>query len=234
MKTNIVKAAVLSAVLAASASASATIIYDYNRSAGTFGGNSGLSYDSVNASYNDTTEEFSFTVDYDGQAADGGWLVISPGANPKNSTDELGIAYFDALSGDAWIYAYNGENNDNSWEETPFLAYFEDAYSTIDGIATLAFDASDINAQLETGFAFGERIGIWFHPSANLTAAGDEDGLNQFTPRSNGWLDTNWDGDCNNANNGCVTAVPEPASALLFGLGIGAMGLRRRMSSRNA
>jgi hypothetical protein len=229
MKTKIVKAAVLSAVLAASASASAGIIYDYNRGAGTFGGHSGLSYDSVNANYDTASEEFSFTVDYNGAAAEGGWLVISPGANPKNSTEELGIAYFDAASGDAWIYAYNGENNDNSWEETPFLAYFEDAYTTIDGVATLAFDATDINAQLETGFAFGERIGIWFHPSADLTASGDSLGLTMFTPRANGWLDTNWDGNCNNPNNGCVTAVPEPSSALLLGLGLGVMGLRRRM-----
>lgn len=232
MKTNIIKAALLASVLTASAGASATILYDYNRGAGIFGGNSGLSYDSVNSTYNDTTQEFTFTVDYAGAASDGGWLVVSPGANPKNSTDELGIAYFDAQSGDVWLYAYNGLNSNNSYESMEFLDYFDDAYTTIDGIATLAFDATDANSALETGFAFGTQIGIWFHPSANLTVTGDEEGLENFHASQTGWLDTNYDGNCANPNNGCVTAVPEPGSALLLGLGFGAMALRRRLRVR--
>ncbi len=231
MFNSLAKPAALALMLAASANASATVIYEYNRGAGTFGGNSGLSYDSVNATYNTATEEFSFTVDYDGTAADGGWLVISPGPNPKRSDDELGIAYFDATSGGVWIYGYNGLNNNNSWQETDFLGYFDGAYSTVDGIATLAFDATDVQGGLDTGFEFGMEIGIWFHPSANLTATGDDEGLTSFIARQNGWLDTNFDGNCDNPNTGCITAIPEPNSMLLAAMGVGVMGLRRRLKA---
>ena len=229
MTNRTLKAAALAILIAGSASASATVLYEYNRGAGAFGGHSGLSYDSVNATYDTASEEFSFTVDYNGATADGGWLVVSPGPNPKRSDSELGIAYFDAASGDAWVYAYNGLNNSSSWTEGPLLGYFEDAYTTVGDIATLAFDATDVQATLDSGFAFGAQIGIWFHPSANLTATGDDEGLSQFTPRQNGWLDTNFDGNCANPNTGCITAVPEPSSVLLFSLGLGAMGLRRRL-----
>lgn len=229
MIKKITQAATLAALLAGSATASAGVLYEYNRGSGTFGGNSGLAYDSVNATYDTASEEFSFTVDYDGAAADGGWLVISPGPNPKRSDSELGIAYFDALSGDVWVYAYNGLNNSASYQQTEFLGFFEDAYTTIDGVASLAFDATDIQGGLDTGFAFGSRIGIWFHPAVNLTATGDQNGLDIFTYGAQGWLDTNWDGDCNNPNTGCITAVPEPSSMLLAGLGLGIMGLRRRL-----
>lgn len=228
MKTQIMKIAALGTLLAASASASATVLYDYNRTGGTFGGQSGLSYDSVNATYNEETEEFSFTVDYAGDTADGGWLVVSPGANPKNSDSELGIAFFDADSGAAWIYAYNSQNNSSSWQDGDLLGYFDDAYTTIGDVATLAFDATSVQTGLESGFAFGPDIGIWFHPSANLEVAGDEEGLTQFTPRQNGWLDTSYDGNCDNPGTGCVTQVPEPSTLLLLGIGAGTMALRRR------
>ncbi len=100
-----------------------------------------------------------------------------------------------------------------------FLAYFEDAYTTVGGVATLAFDASAINATLDTGFSFGNRIGIWFHPSANLNVIGTDDGIFNFDARQNGWLDTNFDGDCSNPNTGCVTSVPEPSTWLLLLIG---------------
>jgi hypothetical protein len=229
MKNNIVKAAVLASLLTLSAGASATVLYDYNRGAGSFGGNSGLSYDSINATFDTGTEEFSFTVDYNGAAADGGWLVVSPGANPKHANDELAIAYFDADSGDVWAYAYNGNNNNHSYQETQFLGYHAGAYTTTGDIATLILDATYANAQTDTGFAFGEDIGVWFHPSANTTAIGDANGLNSFVTSSVGWFDVSNDGDCANQNTGCVVQVAEPGSLLLVGLGFGAMGLRRRL-----
>ncbi len=227
--TNIKKAIFGAAMLALTTSASAGDIYNYERGSGVFGGNSGLSYDSVTASYNEATGDFSWVVDFAGAAADGGWLVVSPGANPKNSSTELGIAYLDAASGDVWVYAYNGQNNAASYSQTPFLAYFEDAYTTVGDVATLAFNATDINAALDTGFAFGERIGIWYHPSANVSVNGDSGGLTSFSASQNGWLDTNWDGDCDNPNNGCITTVPEPGSLPLIMMGGAILALRRRL-----
>lgn len=214
--------------LMGSASASAGLMFNYDRGAGVFGGNSGLSYDSVNATYDQGTEDFSFTVDYNGAAAEGGWLVISPGPNPKNSDRELGIAYFDAASGNTWIYAYNGLNNNASYQTMQYLGFFEDSYTTVNGVASLAFNASSFSGQLDTGFSFGNRIGIWFHPSANLNVNGDSGGLDGFHASSNGWLDTNNDGDCNNPNTGCVTTVPEPATWLLFAAGAGLLVTTRR------
>ena len=229
MKKNIVKAALVASMFALTASASATIIYDYTRTPGVFGGASNLSYDSVSATYNDTVHELTFTVDYAGDTADGGWLVLSPGENPKDSTSELGIAYFDADSGDVWTYAYNGQNNAASYTSMEFLGYFENAYTTIDGVGTLAIDVTEPNSRLESGFAFGANIGIWFHPAGNVVAHGDENGLNRFSAYGIGWLDTMNDGNCDNANTGCIVALPEPSSLLLIGLGAGVMGLRRRL-----
>ncbi len=216
MYKNLTKVFLLALSIGGSAASSATAIYNYDRGAGVFGGNSQLSYDSVSASFNSGTDAFTFEVDYNGAAADGGWLVVSPGPNPKNSGSELGIAYFDAASGDAWIYAYNGLNNSASYQTMQFLAYFAGAYTTAGDVATLAFDASAINSVLETGFAFGDRIGIWFHPSANLNVIGTSDGLFSFSAQQVGWLDTNNDGDCTNQNTGCITTVPEPSTWLLI------------------
>lgn len=234
MYKKILTISALMALTFGSVSASAGLTFNYERGAGVFGGNSGLSYDSVSASYDRGTEDFSFTVDYNGVAADGGWLVISEGPNPKHSDRELGIAYFDADSGDTWIYAYNGLNNNASYQSMQFLGFFADSYTTVNGVASLAFNTSSFSSQLDTGFSFGNRIGIWFHPSANLNVFGDMNGLNSFQASQNGWLDTNQDGDCNNQNTGCITSVPEPATWLLFAAGFaGLVSTRRRSTVRS-
>ncbi|MFK8031070.1 MAG: PEP-CTERM sorting domain-containing protein [Gammaproteobacteria bacterium] len=228
MYKNIIKALSIAALISGSQVASASPTYNYERGAGVFGGGSGLSYDSVSASYNSSTEAFSFEVDYNGTAAAGGWLVVSPGGNPKNSTSELGIAYFDAASGDTWVYAYNGMNNSASYLTMDFLGFFEDSYTTVNGVATLSLETSSFSSQLDTSFAFGERIGIWFHPTANLSVIGDSDGLDTFTANGTGWLDTSNEGDCSNPNNGCITTVPEPTTWVLLTLGMGILFYSRR------
>ncbi|MEM6638812.1 MAG: PEP-CTERM sorting domain-containing protein [Pseudomonadota bacterium] len=232
MNNKLLQSAALAALLGASATASATLTYTYefDRPGSHFGGGSGLDYNSISSTYNEATEQFSFTVEYGTSAAEGGWLVVSPGANPKRSDDELGIAYFDAASGDVWVYAYNGLNNSLSWQQGPLLGYFQDAYTTVGNTATLAFDASGVHANLETGFAFGPQFGAWFHPIVNANIVGDQTGLTRFAG-TQGWFDVHNHGDCSNPRTGCVTSeqIPEPNSMLLFGLGLTVMGLRRRL-----
>lgn len=230
MYKNILKISAIVAMFSSSVAATATAISTYDLGPGIFSGYSALRYDSIQAIYNHTFEEFSFEVDYDGAAADGGWLVVSTGANPKHSRSELGIAYFDADSNDVWVYAYNGENNNESYTESPMLQYFEDAYSIVNGVATISFSTAQINQSLESGFEFGSRIGIWFHPSSNIIADGDAMGLNSFDAYAVGWFDTNFDGNCQNPNTGCITQVPEPQTLLMFVLGLGLILSRFRLA----
>ncbi|MEM6638813.1 MAG: PEP-CTERM sorting domain-containing protein [Pseudomonadota bacterium] len=235
MTHQLTRVALAAALTVGSASASAALIYDWSRGAGVFGGNSGLSYESLSSSYNTVTQDFTFEVEFGEETATGGWLVVSPGANPKRSNEELAIVYFDEASQDAWVYAYNGLNNSASWSQGPLLGFFENAYTTESGTATLMLNAAGIHAGLDSGFAFGPDIGIWYHPSTSLTLVGDNAGLTQFTPHNQGWYDTSFDGDCSNPRTGCITertAVPEPASVYLIALGAGVLALRRRFSVR--
>ncbi|MFK8031071.1 MAG: PEP-CTERM sorting domain-containing protein [Gammaproteobacteria bacterium] len=233
MYKNLIKALSITALIAGSQVASASPTYQYDRGAGVFGGaNNVLAYDSITASYNTGTEAFSFEVDYAGNAAEGGWLVVSHGDNPKNSTSELGIAYFDATSGNTWVYAYNGQNSSNSWETMDFLGFFANSYTTVGDVATLSFDTSSFSSQLDTGFSFGTNIGIWFHPSASLFITGDSNGLTNFSANAQGFLDTSNDADCSDPNTGCITTVPEPSVLLLLTLGAGILFYSRRRSPR--
>ena len=221
----------LTATLALSATATAGPIYQYESASGNpFGGGSGGAYDSIRLTYDTMTEDFTFTVDYDGAVAAGGWLVVSDGPNPKRAQDELAIFYFHAATEEVWAYAYNGLNNSASYQTTPFLEYFAGAYTTAGDVSTLALNVGNINSLLSgTGAAFGPSIGIWFHPAFRQIAEGDHTGLYFYQPSHTGWYDTNNDGTkCvpSPGHGGCVTTtdVPEPAGLLLLATGFAASG----------
>ncbi|MEM8784723.1 MAG: PEP-CTERM sorting domain-containing protein, partial [Pseudomonadota bacterium] len=99
--------------------------------------------------------------------------------------------------------------------------------TTGDSSSAISFDALDMSAVQSfytdpdwTGVAFGEDIGIWFHPSFTAgSIIGDAGGIEAYEIVSQSWYDT--------ANR--TTDVPEPAPlALIAFASAGLIALRRR------
>jgi len=219
------------------ASANATV-YTYNsNSAGTFSNPTvnpnGYGYDSITASYDDSNSQFSWNVDYNSQGnAEGFWLVISDGPNPKSNVNEFTMFYGDHTSGNLSAYVYNGQNGPGAWMSNPFIGdYSSDLTATGFNIDATAMNSMNFGADWD-GTQFSDNIGIWFHPVFDLNAQFNADGtISQFSPSQAFWYDTHMDGDCGTNDRGCVTAtasVPEPTSMALMGLGLLGLGAARK------
>ena len=223
---------------------------------GSLGYNANAGYvDNLKTSYNANTESFDFAVDFsakDGSLANGFWLVVSDGPNPKNHVDEYSIFYFDgtrlATGGDAIVtsYVYSGQNSSLSWQnpaETLFSTHNGDPISAsgsiVGDVASFEFsvDASGMNDPSQwpashglgadwDGAQFGDEIGMWFHP---FVAA--EDGIHYWgrNHELGGFickLDVEKQGW---VDVGGQETVPEPSALLLGALGgIGLLTVRRR------
>ncbi|MEO0422281.1 MAG: PEP-CTERM sorting domain-containing protein [Pseudomonadota bacterium] len=227
-------AAIAALSLAATAASATTFIYESNN--GTFGG-SGGSFSNVTAAYNDANERVTWTVESgvrNGSQMAGAWLVLNDGPNPKQAdVNELAIFYMDFVNDRLAVYAYNGQNNANSWLN-PGVYLGDYSSNLINSGATQGFslDASMINDPNPAvpndgdgwrGVGFGASIGVWFHPVWDLNAAYNADGsINQWSFNRQSWLDF----------SNRQTRVSEPGQLALFGLGLLGLGaLRRRRSA---
>jgi len=217
------------------------------------GGSSGAGVlKSIDASYDDVSQDLfwqaTFLPNASGVTPDGAWLVVTPGPNPKGDGSDYAILYMDGVNEIVTSYAYTGQNNSWSSYQDPgdYLA------SHMGGVAittdpfgavtlTMAVNVAGENAAFgddpERGIRWGEKIGVWFHPSAGSVFSytdapfGDgaesdveQDGLAilDYDYKSQGWYDV---------GNKPTSSVPEPTAALLFAAGVLAVGrsTRRRV-----
>lgn len=203
------------------------------------GGNSQVGiHKQITTSFDDETElltwSSTFQINPKNQVlANGAWLVLNDGPNPKSHVQENTMFYMDGVNKKLTAYTYNGVNGSNSWTDSnsKFLDSWDlNVSESADGSErTFSFDLdmSEINNRTDLGddwqgTLFGEEVGIWFHGVENVEASYKADGsLSQFSYASQGWFD---------AANLTATKVPEPgaiAGLAMVGL-LAAKTLRRK------
>jgi hypothetical protein len=166
----------------------------------------------------------------------GGWFAISPGGDPRATTEELAIFYMDFESGLVSAYRYDGTLGINGIDtyrnQDLFITAFEDAVeATITGgVLTFEIDGLDLSevqmasmAEGYTGAAFGEEIGLWLH-LAVLTAF-ETDDQGRLTAFGTSALASF---DLPRAPTDGVDVIPLPGAAVFALTGLaGVFGLRK-------
>ncbi|MCA9278653.1 MAG: hypothetical protein H6815_10730 [Phycisphaeraceae bacterium] len=123
--------AMIVGAVALGAAASAAIagpVYSFSVSANAqgqlpYGGNSNAAgkFNTVSASFDTNTNEFTLDVLFDDRKTDGLWVAINGGPNPKGHAGEMAILYFGKKAGSNQLvvsaYAYNGVNGDTSYKD---------------------------------------------------------------------------------------------------------------------
>lgn len=232
-------AALAGLALSSTAMATPTYIYNADFSAFETGDGAGFITD-FTAKYDSSNETLSFSSTIEendeGALADGFWLVLSDGPDPKNDASEYAIFYADRFSGNLTAYVYDGDNSDDSYLTEPFISSFDGLSVTGDTHSrTFSFtnlDVSGVNSFIDSdewdGASFDENIGIWFHPTLFDPAVPEysEDGrLLTFGTlvTENSFFDV--------AN---FETVPEPAGIALFGTSLILLGAARRGKAKKA
>lgn len=244
------------------ASHSQAIIYSYNGPGVGYNNAAGEVLDIV-GKYDSTAQLFSWSATFgrnsDGKLANGFWLVVSNGPNPKDLApgSELAIFYVDARPEKTAItaYQYDSEKGEASYQDpTGFLGSFTglSVASSVDRNTRIVsfndLDVSGINASLnDPGVSFANKIGIWMHPVVlnknaeyyGKKASGDHKPgmIKDWQHNSQGWYESESEctvgfnkPDCEGGGSG--VEVPEPSTMLLFLaaiLGLGAIVHRPRL-----
>ncbi len=176
------------------------------------GSSSAGNIDQVDMAYNETTGQFTFTMQVD-DTADGFTLAVNNGPNPKGHAGELAMVYFDASNDEVdpivSVYTYNGKNTQTSYQTEDRILSSEtnaNAFSSIsvttdlDGNKIMSFtvDASEINSfdpkggedNDWTGLLFDESVGVWLHPVSGLETEYEDGFLTNWDPSAQSWYDT--------------------------------------------
>ena len=230
--SSLVGLAIAAPIVAFASNAEAsTFIYEDNQ----IGGNIGAgAFDSITATFDDQSQQLSWSSTLstvNGNLANGAWLVLNDGPNPKSHVQENTMFYMDGINNKLTAYTYNGVNGSNSWKDanSVYLDSWDLDVTDNGDERTFSFDIdmSTINGSTELGTdwegtLFNEQVGIWFHAVNNLEVAYNGDGtLQNFGYESQGWYDT---------SNQVAERVPEPsamAGLAVAGL-LAAKSLRRR------
>lgn len=235
-KTSIALAAVPVLFAIAPAHAGSFVFEDTNLNGNKRAGN----FDHIKATFDTDTEEFSWSSTFsrntsNGNLADGAWLVVSGGANPKNHVDEYAIFYMDGDKGQVSIYNYDGVNSANSYQHETFLGTTALNVTNVNSDTRtfdFSLDATAINSMQSTfgpdwkGISFEENIGLWFHSIDNPTITYNnndiEQGIASFIYQAQGWHDS---------KNNATKKVPEPGSVAAIGIfaAAAATKLRKRL-----
>ena len=184
---------IAAATMLAASTASATVFYKDYHDAGIW------------HAYDDQAQTYSMKFSDDG-SKDGFWLVVSSGENPKTNAQEYAILYGDRAANRITAYAYDGENNRNSYRTGSFLGTFDDAFSEAGQHPTYGYDmtmfsldVAAINAAFDTadwdGVQLGEQAGIWFHQAQGTQFSYDDatGRITDFDISGQMWLDRAFD-----------------------------------------
>lgn len=192
----VVSSAMLGVVALNAPAAATTFTFE---SAG--GGNSVAgNFENISTSFNTDSSLFTWSSTLsrnNNNLADGGWLVISDGPNPRPLSQEYTIFYLDGANDSVSAYDYSGIHRRFSWANTNFLGTSDLTTTNAGDERTFdfAFDMSTINSRTDfgpdwKGTTFTDEIGIWYHALDGLVTDYDDSGqLSQFDFRTDGWFD---------------------------------------------
>lgn len=187
---------------------------------------------SLTTTYDSATEVFSFDATFsatNGNLPNAGWLVVSPGPNPKGNVDEYAIMYMDNANATVTSYVYNGVNSANSWQDpNAYLQSDVGALSVSNPSASerriqFSIDATAINAMNLgpdwVGVEFGPQMGLWYHPATGGFEYDGKGRISSFKVGTQGWYDK---------LDLSTRPIPEPSAALAFGIGALLVGASRK------